>query len=476
MQSTTYILNDEIKKNILAEIKDYEGGEIFFGCTINQEGIITDAESICHGSDDSVLAPYDLVKKFNAILHNHPSGNIKPSEQDLYYAEYLQNEGIGFFIVDNDVQKLNIIVPPIVAKKKKKLDLEFINDIFSNDGLISKNINEYEFREGQQNMSVTVSNSFNENTISVIEAGTGIGKSLAYLIPAFLWAEKNKERIIVSTNTINLQNQLLNKDILLVKKIIGSNENAILVKGRRNYLCKLKIYNIQNELEFDEDTEELNSILKWSATRPNGDIDELNFIPKTSAWEKVSSDGDFCIGRNCLFYQNCFFQLSRRKASESNILVVNHHLLFADIDIRRQLNGLDENVMLPPYRKIIFDEAHNIIKSASNFFSISISKASFFKFLSLLKKKNEKGFIPRFLRKIQSMNSESLKEIEHDIEIDIFTAFNKLQTSSYEIFEKINLYIENKLNENNKKNIHKIFQLRIKKNEWESEKFTKEIY
>jgi ATP-dependent DNA helicase DinG len=469
---TKFFLNDSLINKISSIIKEYNGGEIFFGCILDENGNIFDVDPICYGNDNTVLAPYDIVNKYNAILHNHPSSNLKPSEQDLYYAEYLQQEGIGFFITDNNANSLITVVPPIISKKNKKIDFEIINSFFTEENRIVKYITDYEFREGQQNMCLTVSKTFNENNIAIIEAGTGIGKTLAYLIPAFYWADINKERVIISTNTINLQNQLLNKDIPIVKKILNSDIKAVLVKGRRNYLCKLKVYNIQNELEFDEQAEEFNSLFEWTKTTENGDIDELNFIPSFSVWERFSSDFDFCTGRNCNYFQTCFFQKARRKASESNILIVNHHILFADIDIKSKGRGIDENIFLPPYKKIIFDEAHNIIKSASSYFSYVFSKSSFYKFLGYLKKKRNKGFLPRFYRRLSNSNNNELEEVAQIIKNNVLIKFDSLMNNSIEIFDIINIYLD-KIIKNydylfeNKINI----QYRIKKNEWESEYF-----
>lgn len=469
---TRYFLNDSVINKLSSIIEAYNGGEIFFGCILDENGNIINVDPICYGNDNTVLAPYEIVNKYNAILHNHPSDNVKPSEQDLYYAEYLQQEGIGFFITNNKATSLTTVVPPVISKKNKKLDLEFVKSLFTDDDKIIKYIADYEFREGQQNMSFTVSKAFNNNNIAIIEAGTGIGKTLAYLIPAFYWADINKERVVISTNTINLQNQLLNKDIPIVKKILNSKIQAVLVKGRRNYLCKLKIYNIQNELEFDENIEEFNSLLEWSKSTENGDIDELNFIPTFSVWERFSSDFDFCTGRNCNYFQNCFFQKARRKASESNILIVNHHILFADIDIKSQGRGIEENTFLPPYKKIIFDEAHNIIKSASSYFSYSFSKSGFYKFLGYLKKKKEKGFLPRFYKKLLNSNSVELYEIAELIKNNILEKFDLLLKSSHEIFNLLDVYLYNIIKNYDYTFINKLnIQYRIKKDEWNDENF-----
>jgi ATP-dependent DNA helicase DinG len=477
MNTGKYILSDNAKKIIQDEIKQYEGNEIFFGCLIDNNNFVTEVKAFCYGNEEAVLAPYEIAKIYHAVLHNHPSGNIKPSADDINYAQYLQNEGIGFFITDNEASKLNCVVPPIILfKNNEKIDYELIKDFFSTDGIIAKNKEGYEVREGQLDMSLSVAESLNDNKIALIEAGTGIGKSLAYLIPVFLWAEKNNERIVISTNTINLQNQLINKDIPFVKKILNSNLDAVIVKGRRNYLCKLKIYNVQSELELDEQAEELNTILKWAAITNEGVIDELNFEPSNDTWEKVSSEVDFCAGKNCSFYTGCFFQIARKKASDSNILIVNHHILFADVDIRSQGRGLDENILLPPYKKIIFDEAHNIVKSASSFFSISFSKGSFYKFLSLFKKKN-KGILNRLLNKFHSGRKKGLTSVAEYLENNVISSFNELYDKTYEVFQNINRYFAKICkNQDDNYNLYKTnLQYRIKKTEWESESFNEEV-
>jgi len=472
-----YSFNENISIKLKNIIRDYNGGEIFFGCKVT-DSLINDIEPICYGNDEAVLAPYEIAKKFNAILHNHPSGDLKPSDNDLYYANYLINEGIGFFITDNEGNKLNTVVPPVISKKKDKIDREYIRELFSADGKISDLIDDYEYREGQAQMACEAADALNEDKLFVIEAGTGIGKSIAYLIPAFIWIKKNNERIVISTNTINLQSQLVNKDIPLVKKILDSDIMPVVVKGRQNYLCKLKIYNLSDELEFDDDAEELNSILKWSNITNEGVLDELNFIPKNNTWDKVSSDADFCTGRHCIFFQKCFFQIARRKASESNLLIVNHHILFADVDIRSKGRGLDENILLPPYRKIIFDEAHNIVKSASSFFSISFSKAGFYKYLSQLRKKNNRGYFPSLYRKLYNTNIDELIKIAEFIENDLLGTFSILFNSSFIIFDAMKEYfnnsiIDNSINNGFEKKVNR--QYRIKKDEWEGENFQKGV-
>ncbi len=472
---SNFVLNDDLKNKIEKIISDYNGGEIFFGCKFDDEEKIIDIEPVCYGNENAVLAPYEIASRYNAILHNHPGNNLMPSENDLNYASYLSREGIGFFIINNKATNINVIVPPIFLKKHKKIDQALIENFFITNGSLNKLKEDFEFREGQLKMSLKVNEALNNNEISVIEAGTGIGKSLAYLIPAFLWAELNQERIIISTNTINLQNQLVNKDIPIVKKILNSKIEPVIVKGRRNYLCKLKIYNLQNELAFDEEKEEINSILKWSSISDKGIIDELSFIPSNGVWERVSSDVDFCLGRNCIFFKNCFFQISRRRSSESNILIVNHHILMADVDLRSQGKGLEENILLPPYRKIIFDEAHNIINSASSFFSITFSKTSFYRFLGFIRKRNNRGFLNRFLEKLKNSEFDDSDNLSDFISKEVLGIFSVLFNESFDIFSDINIYLIKIIENANNKDSMRNIQYRIKKDEWNSFEFKEKI-
>lgn len=466
-------LSDDSREKIKTSITDYQGGEIFFGCKVNETGIIYEVTAICFGNDTAVLAPYEIAKNFNAILHNHPSGNIQPSDNDLYVASSLQNEGIGFFIVDNKVNKLNIVVPPVLTKEIKKIDISEIRTFFKEDGTLSKKKDGYEHRKDQEEMSVKIAEAFNENKIALIEAGTGIGKSLAYLIPAIHWVEQNKTRVVIATNTINLQNQLLLKDIPFAKNALDIDVKTELVKGRRNYICKLKVYNLNNELEFEEDNEQLKEILKWTNTTSNGDVDDLNFIPDSLLWEKVSSEVDFCIGRHCMFFSSCFYQIARRKASEANILIANHHILFADLQIRSEGRGMDENLLLPPYRKIIIDEAHNIEKNAASFFAFSFSKNTFLKFLTYLKKKRgNSGLFITLKKKLSKETNEKAEEILELITDNCLTKLTELQDKSIDIFNKIIDYLySNKVNDTQTAFLKKVSQFRIKDQEFLSTDF-----
>ncbi len=470
-----YFFSDDVFNTVKEEIREHNGGEIFFACLVDDSSIV-EVEPICYGNNDEVLAlhPSNFSKNFNAVLHNHPSGDTKPSYADLNYASFLQNEGIGFFITNNDATKITTVTPPVKTAKQQKLDSSVLEEIFSKDGAVEKELSKngkYQFRAGQLKMVKAVANSLNSNSIALIEAGTGIGKSLSYLIPAFLWAINNDERIVISTNTINLQSQLIEKDIPLVKKILKSDIEAIVIKGRRNYLCKLKLNGLQNELDFNEDPDEIKTILEWANSTHNGVVDELNFIPQNNVWEKVCSEADFCSGSHCYFYKECFLQHSRRLASQSNIIVANHHILFADISLRQNSMGLDENILLPAYKKIIIDEAHNIEKSASSYFSYEFSKIGFYKFISYYRMKNNKSFFQKLSQKLAKSSNKQLNDIALFITTELFGAITTLYENSFNIFDIIGDYTGNFVTETYKNNNY----YRVKKDQWESEIFKENV-
>ncbi|HTP59917.1 MAG TPA: ATP-dependent DNA helicase, partial [Spirochaetia bacterium] len=212
-----------------------------------------------------------------------------------------------------------------------------------------------------------------------------MGKSLAYLLPAMAWALRNKERVVVSTNTINLQQQLMDKDIPLVKRILGEDPKVVLVKGRRNYLCLHRLNEALDEMSlFQERDPEIDAIREWARTTETGSRTDLSFYPKEETWSRVCSEADACLGLRCSHREGCFVIKARREASSAQVLVANHHLLFSDLAFRLAGSSYDDPAVLPPFRRVIFDEAHNIEKAATSFFSQSFSRFNLLKFLGRL--------------------------------------------------------------------------------------------
>lgn len=243
-----------------------------------------------------------------------------------------------------------------------------LDSIFAESGPLSSIIPGYSPRSSQQEMAAKIANAIASEEHFIAEAGTGTGKTFAYLIPAILAGQ----RTIVSTGTRNLQDQLFKKDIPLVRSVLSVPFQAALLKGRSNYLCR---YRLSNTLESGtgfrrEEAQALNRINRWAGKTRTGDIAEVSSVPETSpVWYQVTSTADNCLGQDCPDYQECFLVKSRRKAQDVELLVVNHHLLCADWALRD--DGFGE--LLPDADVIIVDEAHQLYETASRFLGLSVS-------------------------------------------------------------------------------------------------------
>ena len=272
----------------------------------------------------------------------------------------------------------------------KKLDKETAAAYISNGGPLSVISPTFEERAVQIELLKNIANAFNENKLGIFEAGTGVGKSFAYLIPSFLWALENKERVIISTGTINLQQQLCDKDIPAVEKIIGKKINYVLLKGRQNYICKRRLFDAASVLDlFEDESEEIKQIADWAEVSATGSKSDLSFMPSENAWTKVNSESDACMGKRCPYINECFVMKVRKAAANANVIVVNHHLLFADIQSRLSGSGYDDTAVLPPYRRIVFDEAHGIENAATSFFSESFNRFKLNKLLNQMYRKRK---------------------------------------------------------------------------------------
>jgi ATP-dependent DNA helicase DinG len=268
----------------------------------------------------------------------------------------------------------------------RKLNVEETLKILQPDGLLARNLKGFEPREQQQKMMQNIIESYNNPAISLIEAGTGTGKSIAYLIPAMLWASLYNERTLISTNTINLQEQLIHKDIPLLAKALNVEIKAVLVKGMHNYLCLRKLQDSLHDLPLlpPEEVKEIELIDAWKETTQEGSRSELPMVPSSNTWERVSAEYDTCTHKDCPFFQDCFFLKARRKANDAHLLIVNHHLLFADLASRAEEGNYTNPGVLPVYSRLILDEAHNIEEIATEYFASRVSQLSMTRTLSRL--------------------------------------------------------------------------------------------
>lgn len=391
-----------VVEEIREAIADADGNEVFLIGKLGDDGRIESVMVGARGNEGAVPVLSPHLAEGDVVVHNHPSGGTAPSGADLAVASRLGNQGIGFFIVNNALDEVYVVAEPVEAREIAPLDENELAAGLSPMGALSRVYPLYEERASQVDMLRLVCRAFNGDEICAAEAGTGVGKSLAYLLPAVAWAALNGERVVISTNTINLQQQLVEKDIPLAKKVLGQDPKVVLVKGRRNYLCLHRLNEALDELGlFDERDPELLAIREWARTTETGSRTDLSFYPAEETWSKVCSEADACLGLRCSHREGCFVLKARREAASAKILIANHHLLFADLAFRMAGSGFDDPAVLPPFRRLIFDEAHNIEKAASSFFSQGFSRFMVLRFLGrLLRRRRGKatGHFPALAR------------------------------------------------------------------------------
>ncbi len=405
------LFSDEALQVLRSTIQEAQGNEVFFLGTTEDNGLLREVDPLARGNDSAVPALLQVASQGDVILHNHPSGRLTPSEADLKAASHYGNLGVGFYIVNNSVDQVYVVVEAFKKAVSLPLEMPEILQIFAPDGPLSKKFTDYQPRPAQKQMAKTVATTFNRSQVALIEAATGTGKSLAYLIPAILWAVRNQKRVVVSTNTINLQEQLIHKDIPLLQQVLNCEFNAVLVKGRGNYLCldKLQALDQQGKLLLEEEWADFTALSQWARQTSDGSRSDLSLNVSPNLWDKVACESDTCTRIKCEFYSRCFFYKARRQAAAADLLVVNHHLLFADLAVRRATGRYHDAAVLPPYSKLILDEAHNMEDIATEYFGVQISKLSLRRLLARfyqVRKRGavrEKGAIPFLLTRLRSL-------------------------------------------------------------------------
>jgi len=403
-------LNELVSENCISilrgAISAASGNEVFFLCA-TEDGVVTSARPLARGNDSMVPAIVQLARFGDVVIHNHPSGGLAPSNADISVASSLASSGIGFYIINNKVSDVYVVVEPFRKESLSLLDEQEIDGILGPGGAISKKLPGYEIREAQLLMAHEAAKSFNTDKLLLVEAGTGVGKSMAYLIPSILWAVRNRERVVVSTNTINLQEQLSKKDIPFLQSVMGIDFKAVLVKGRGNYACLRKAKEMLREPDLFEGswTNERTSILDWLDKTRDGSLSDLSFSPKHEVWEEFASEADTCLRLRCEFFSECFFNKARREVASADIIVANHHLLFSDLAIRAAKADYSETAVLPPYSRVVIDEAHNMEDAATSYFGDRVSRGGLLKQLGRLRhrKDRRKGLLPFIAAKVSRL-------------------------------------------------------------------------
>ena len=287
------------------------------------------------------------------------------------------------------------------------IDVDGVCNTLGPGGPFAGQLPAYEDREGQVAMARAVAEAFNGSRHLLAEAGTGIGKSLAYLVPSVLWAQANATPVIVSTNTKNLQSQLFDKDLPMVSRVLGGGFKAALIKGRMNYLCLRKLFSLlrQSDAELDAGEESLllAMVLVWLSETPTGDFAEM------ASWDhpgtarltaKLTATSEECRGRACSHFRRCFLWTARARAQAADIVVANHSLVFAEMNMR--------SPALPPHAHMVFDEVHNLEDAATRHFSVEVSTARIRFVLNRLlregrgRRRTGSGLIPSVTRALTS--------------------------------------------------------------------------
>ena len=255
-----------------------------------------------------------------------------------------------------------------------------LHQFFAPGGLLSRTHPAYEFRRGQLQMAQAVEQALEERRHLIVEAGTGTGKTLAYLMPVI----RSGKRVLISTGTKNLQEQLFYKDVPFLEQALFPNGDSKLrvcyMKGRSNYLCRKKLYDRTDQpvLSGLEEIEQYRAIAAWEKTTHTGDRAELAGLPEASAlWPKLDARADTCLGQKCSAWDKCFITEMHRRAMESDIIIVNHHLFFADLAIKQASEYAPDAGILPEVGAVIFDEAHELEDVAGSYFGVSVSNLRF---------------------------------------------------------------------------------------------------
>ena len=390
-------LSPQARDKLRQAILEMEGREVFAIGALDASGIVQSIDIVARGTEHTVAAPFRYRESAQVLIHNHPSGSLLPSEADIAVAAEAGAEGIGSYIVDNDVSQVLVVAEPARSKTLRPLGADEIAAVLDTGGKLARVMPGFETRPSQVDMAHDVSEIISDGGILVAEAGTGVGKSFAYLIPALAWAIGNNERVVISTATINLQQQIFKKDFPTVSALFKKSAKAAVVKGRANYLCKRRLYEaIEEDALFSDSSLKLRQILEWDNNGGSGDKADLALADDDPIWSRVCSESDFCLSTHCAYHDKCHVLRVRLEAASAQIIIVNHHVLLADLEAKRLREG-GINTILPSYHALVLDEAHALEGSATSLFSETFSKRSIQRLLVRLfrrKKRKQVGILP----------------------------------------------------------------------------------
>jgi len=451
-------LQERFSESAIAALRmavvDAGGNEVFFLGTVDGRGQVVSVRVLARGNRHAVPALLQVPRPGEVIIHNHPSGKLQPSDADLSVASSVGNNGVGTYIINNPVTEIYVVVEPLVAAERQTIVPQAAAAVLAPGGPLADRLPDYEHRPQQLRMLEAVTAAFNQDAILTVEAGTGTGKSLAYLLPAIRWSLLNEERVVVSTHTINLQEQLIRKDLPLLTQLDDMQCTTALVKGRGNYLCKRKAQQVEEQGGFlveDEHTRELSELLAWAKKTKDGSLGDLPVRPRPEVWEQVISENDNCLRARCPHYSTCFFYSARRAAAKADVIVVNHHLLMADLALRDEIGSYTQNAVLPPSRRIIIDEAHHLEDVATSYFGSRLSFVAIERTFGRLRshRSDAKGVLPALRMQLESVEhpeDQSIAEAAaHYIDKRLIPQKMSLLTEAEQCFAELLVRLENHL-------------------------------
>jgi ATP-dependent DNA helicase DinG len=402
---------------IRREIERARGNEVCFVARVAEDGEVVEPRVIARGHAAAVLAAIRDPEPGGLVLHNHPSGILDPSDADLAVASQLWEQGLGFAIVGNDASELYVVVEPPAPGGHVLLSADELAADLEPGGTVARAHPGYEDRPQQRQMTQLIGELYNDGGIGIVEAGTGTGKSVAYLLPAIRWALQNRERTVVSTNTINLQEQLIDKDLPFLRRALGQPFRFALVKGRQNYVSirRARLAALGATSLFDDARQaELSALLDWIEATQDGSLSDLAFRPSPEVWDEVASESDVCMRAKCPHFEECFYQRSRREAASADVLVANHHLLFSDLAVRRAQGNYTAPAVLPQYRRLILDEAHNLEHTATRHLGATVSRRGLFRVLRRLEHRG-RGIVPTLAKALEAARPDLLGQSALDM-------------------------------------------------------------
>ncbi len=371
--------------------------------------MIVSARAVARGTVDRVLALPGIAQPGEMLLHNHPSGHLSPSGADLAVAAQWHDNGVGFGIISNDAARIYVVVEVPTERAETRLDTLTVVAELGEHGAVANAMGQFEDRPSQRDMCAHIADAYNDGGILMLEAGTGVGKSFAYLLPALAWARANGERTVVSTNTINLQEQLVGKDLPFLRDALRTDDHEpsfALLKGWRNYLCLARLHQAvgaQRTLLEPDKLDELTTVASWAGRTSDGSLSDLPSAPSPEVWDEVSAESDLCPRLQCEHFDRCFVFRARRQAAQADVVVVNHHLLAADLQVRHASDNWQEAAVLPPYQRIVLDEAHHLEDVAAGHLGTQVSSRGVRRLLGRFER-NGRGLVPTLFHELRSID------------------------------------------------------------------------